>query len=313
MVCFPFCSHRVIYFCEPFASEEGLTIFFADFVCSSYPHGGWAILGLTLASIFALAATTYGVASCRFFYIDYMTDRGEFGDFYKDPTADGEAVLQRVGAGLYTWLVPSYVDRNGDEKLDWTDGQCAGYSESQRLFFTDIHFEVGRIFAVVAVLSGMSALLGILFLSCISMKRCQIWMLSLVLAMITCSVGVTFIVFWSKLCNDLVSYQDESYTTECTIDQGGLVLIGAVIFWAVAFLISIVYIKDPERDMGIQDGVIMNAFDKREEDRIRREKERKIRAHQKKGQRKQKKEERKQKKGKPKKKADIESAMEASF
>ena len=90
-------------------------------------------------------------------------------------------------------------------------------------------------------------------------------------------------------------------------------MIGAVIFWAVAFLISIVYIKDPERDMGIQDGVIMNAFDKREEDRIRREKERKIRAHQKKGQRKQKKEERKQKKGKPKKKADIESAMEASF
>ena len=44
-------------------------------------------------------------------------------------------------------------------------------------------------------------------------------------------------------------------------------MIGAAIFWAVAFLISVVYIKDPRRDMGIQDGVIMNAFDKREEDR----------------------------------------------
>jgi len=73
-----------------------------------------------------------------------------------------------------------------------------------------------------------------------------------------------------------VSYQNESYETKCTIDQGGLVVIAAAIFWSVAFLISVVYIKDPKRDMGIRDGRITNAFDQRTEERQVREKERRI-------------------------------------
>jgi len=244
----------------------------------SYPHGGWAITGLLIASVFALGATMWGMSSCRMFYIDYTTDRGDFSDFFRDPTADGDPVLQRVGAGLFSWLVPSSEDRNGDSKLDWTDGQCAGYSERQRQFFSDTIFEVSRIFAVLSVLGGMGVVLSILLLSCMAMKWFQIWVLTAVLGFITSFVSLTFLVFKSKLCNDLVSYQDESYGTECTIDQGGLVAIGAIFFWGVAFLISVVYIKDPKRDLGIRDGEIMNAFDERQEERLQRAKERRMKA-----------------------------------
>jgi len=244
----------------------------------SYPHGGWAILGLTVASICALAATMWGMSSCRMFYIDYTTDRGDFSDFFKDPTADGEPLSQRVGAGLFSWLVPSSEDRNGDSKLDWTDGQCAGFSESQRNFFSDNIFEVARIFAVLSVLGGMGVVLSIFLLSCMSMKRFQIWMLSTVLGFIVVFVGLTFLVLRSTLCTDLVSFQDESFETECTIDQGGLVVIASAIFWGVAFVISVVYVKDPKRDLGIVDGQITNTFDRRQEERLQREKERRTKA-----------------------------------
>lgn len=243
----------------------------------SYPHGGWAITGLVVVSLCALAATMYGMASCRMFYIDYTTDRGDFSDFFRDPTADGDPVMQRVGAGLFSWLVPSDQDRNGDSNLDWTDGQCAGFSESQLNFFTDTIFEVARIFAILSVMGGLGVVVSIFLLSCMSMKRFQIWMMSTVLGFISIFVGLTFLVLRSKLCNDLVSGQNESYGTECTVDQGGLVIIAALIFWTVAFLISVVYIKDPKRDLGIRDGQIVNDFDKRTEERLHREKERRIR------------------------------------
>ena len=210
------------------------------------------------------------------FYIDYTTDRGDFSDFYRDPTADGEPDLQRVGAGLFSWLVPSSEDTNGDLNTDWTDGQCAGFSEGQRTFFSDNIFEVARIFAVLSVLGGMGVVFAVLFLSCMSLRRFQIWMLSIILGFITIFVCLTFIVFQSTLCNDLVSYQNEEYETKCTIDQGGLVVIAAAIFWSVAFLISVVYIKDPKRDLGIRDGQITNAFETRQEQRYQREKERRI-------------------------------------
>jgi ABC-type multidrug transport system fused ATPase/permease subunit len=249
---------------------------------SSYPHGGWAALGLIASCVCALAATMWGMASCRFMYIDYITDRGDFSDFYRDPTADGDPVLQRVGAGLFTWLLP--FGDNGDASesestSDWTSGQCAGYSEGQRIFFSDNIFEVARIFAVLSVLGGMGVVFAVLFLSCISLRRFQIWMLSIILGLISMSTGLTFIVFQSKLCNDLVSYQkDDSYTTKCRIDQGGLVVIAAGLFWSVATLISIVYIKDPKRDIGIENGQITNAFESRQEQRYQREKERRMKS-----------------------------------
>ncbi|KAL3914428.1 MAG: hypothetical protein SGILL_006105 [Bacillariaceae sp.] len=217
----------------------------------------------------------WGVASCRFMFIDFTTDRGDFSDFYRDPTPDGEATSQRVGAGLFSWLVPNTAE-------DWTDGQCAGYSELQRAHFSDTTFEVSRIFAVLAVLGGMGVALWVLFLSCISLGRFQIWMMSTVLGFITIFVALTNLIFLSTVCQDLTSYQNASYGTKCTIDQGGLVVIAATLFWAVAFLISVVYIKTPEKDLTLHDGQITNAFDLRQQQRLEREKERRMRASQRK-------------------------------
>jgi hypothetical protein len=204
-------------------------------------------------------------------FVDFTTDRGDFSDFYRDPTPDGEAVSQRVGAGLFSWLVPNTAD-------DWSDGQCAGYSELQRQHFSDNVFEVSRIFAVLAVLGGMGVTLWVLFLSCISLGRFQIWMMSIIIGFLTIFTAMTFLIFLSKLCSNLTSYQDGSYETDCTIDQGGLVVIAATLFWAVAFLISVVYIKTPEKDLTLQDGRITNAFELRQQQRLQREKQRRMNA-----------------------------------
>lgn len=258
----------------------------------SYPHGGWAITGLFATSICALAATMWGMASCRMVYIDYTTDRGDFSDFFKDPTADGDPVRQRVGVGLFTWLIPYAEDANGNANADWTYGRCAGFSESQRNFFSDTVLEVARIFAVLSVLGGMGSVLGILILSCMSLKRFQIWMLSTILGLIPIFVGLTFIVLQSQLCNGLTTYQNETYETSCTVDQGGLVVVAAAIFWGVSFLISVVYIKDPKRDVGIRDGQITNAFETRQEQRHHRETQRRNKAQTKREQRQQRRDQR---------------------
>lgn len=50
---------------------------------SSYPHGSLAVMLLVLSCVCALVATMWGMASCRFMYIDYVTDRGSFSDFYR--------------------------------------------------------------------------------------------------------------------------------------------------------------------------------------------------------------------------------------
>jgi hypothetical protein len=240
------------------------------FSYSSFPHGGWVLTWFMLSTCAALAATMWGVATCRFLFVDYVTDRGDFSDFFADPTADGDPVRRRVGAGLFSWLTPY------DGEADWTDGQCSGYTERQREHFGDTIFEVARIFAVFATLGGMGITLWVLFLACISLGRFQLWMMSAVLGFIAVSVGLTFMIFQSKLCTDLVTYQDVSFETKCTIDQGGLVVIAAVIFWVVAFLISVVYIKPPEADLTLQNGRITNAFEERQQQRLRRGKERKM-------------------------------------
>jgi hypothetical protein len=84
-------------------------------------------------------------------------------------------------------------------------------------------------------------------------------MMSTILGLIAIGASLTFLIFQAQICTDLVTFQDESYETKCTIDQGGLVVIASVLFWAVAFLISVIYIKTPEKDLRLQDGQILNA------------------------------------------------------
>ena len=216
---------------------------------------------LIASSLAALAATLSGVGSCRYLFIDFTSDRGDFSDMYTDPTADGPPVQYRAGAGLFTWLQPFGTG-------DWSDGQCTGYNQVQLSHITDDYFEVARIFAVLSVLTGMGVSIWTLFLSCLSMTRFQIWILSGVFFALTAFCGCSSILFMSLMCTDeLVSFQDESYTVSCTLDQGGLVVIAAAILWCVSFLLTVIYIKPPESDMTIVNGQITNAFERRMEQR----------------------------------------------
>jgi hypothetical protein len=229
-------------------------------VCSSYPHGGWVMAGLIGSSLSAMAATMWGVSSCRFAFVDFTSDRGDFSDFYLDPTADGPPVQIRAGVGLFTWLEPF-------DKLNWSEGSCSGYTEFQSDLFADNTFEVARIFAVLSVLTGIGVFGWAMFLSCVSLGKYQVWMMSGIFGLETIFVSLTFLMFGTKLCKDLVSYQDETYTTDCTLDQGGLVVIAAILLWCVACLISVIYIKPPESDMTFVNGQISNAFDNRRKER----------------------------------------------
>jgi len=202
----------------------------------------------------------YGVASCRFAFVDFTSDRGGFEDFYFDPTADGSPIQYRAGIGLFQRLVPF-------DPEDWSDGSCAGYTTLQREAFSDQLFEISRIFAVLTVLGGISVTIWSLFLACLSLGKWQIRVMTFILILLSLLCGMTFILFQAQLCQDLVSDQDESYTTKCTVDQGGLVVIAATILWAVAALICYVYIKPPEVDMRISNGQITNAHEQRRRQR----------------------------------------------
>lgn len=220
------------------------------------------------SSMAALGATMYAMASCRFVFIDFISDRGDFSQFYLDPNADGEPVEYRFGAGLYTWLVPF-------EETDWSQGQCSGYTKLQTDVFGDTIFEVSRIFGVLSVLGGVGVTFWTLFLTCISLNRFQIWAMRTIFWFLTCFVGFSFLLFQASLCQDLVSYQDESYTTECTLDQGGLVAIAASMLWCVSFLLSVIYIRPPDMEMNFgPNGQITNGFQERQLSRERQKRER---------------------------------------
>ena len=202
-----------------------------------------------------------GVGSCRFLFVDFTSDRGDFSDMYTDPTADGPPVQYRAGVGLFTWLQPF-------DNSNWSDGQCTGYNQVQLSHITDDYFEIARIFAVFSVLAGIGISIWTLFLSCLSMSRCQVIVMSLVFFAMIIFAGLSGVVFLSRMCtNALVAFQSENYTASCTVDQGGLVIVAASILWCVSFLLTVIYIKPPESDVAIVNGQIQNVFDSRMEKR----------------------------------------------
>lgn len=227
----------------------------------TFPHGPWSVCGLMVASLAAMAASMWGISSCRMAYVEYTNDRGDFSDFYLDPTPDGEGVPMRTGIGLFQWLDP--FDEN-----DWSQGQCRGYTTLQLEFFGDTVLEVARACGVLAVIGAVAMSLWILFLNCVAMGQMQIRVLQFCLICLTVNIVGTFSIFFSPLCQDLVSYQNANYPTKCTLDQGGLVVISAGMLWGVALVISCLYIKAPEKDLQtLADGKQVNAFQLRQERR----------------------------------------------
>lgn len=143
-----------------------------------------------------------------------------------------------------------------------------GYTQLQLDFWGDMYLEVARAAGVLSVLGSVSMSVWVTFLNCISLGRFQIRLMSICMIALIAFNGATFAFFRSKLCNDLTSYQDSSYKTECTLDQGGLVICASAMLWCVALLVTCVYIKSPDMDVEIgEDGKITNKFEERKEKR----------------------------------------------
>lgn len=228
---------------------------------SSFPHGCFCTLGLMLSCFLAMAAAMWGISSCRMAFVDFTNDRGDFSEFYLDATDIGDPVERRNGVGLFQWLDPY-------DETDWAKGSCLGYTELQLEFFGDWFLEIARCAGVLSVLGAVSISAWVGFLNCIHMGRFQIRLMSICLIALIIFNGATFAFFKSNVCTDLVSYQDESYETKCTMDQGALVIVASSMLWCVALLITCVYIKAPELDIEIgQDGEITNKFEERVEER----------------------------------------------
>jgi hypothetical protein len=211
---------------------------------SSYPHGGYVSLGLFLTCAAALSTTTYAVASCRMLVVTFTSTQGDFEQtFDRRDSNDREgdtAERFKLGAGLFQWLKPFGDVDAEDGDSSWSDGYCVGYQSTMLDALSDTAFETARGFAVFAVLLAVIVTLWSLLFACISWNRIQIRLLNGCLLAGAICTGLTFIIKRAAICQ--TAFQDRS----CSIDQGGLMLVAAVIMWMAAFMISIIFLKPDE-------------------------------------------------------------------
>ena len=214
-----------------FRRRAGLTLCFLKL--STYPHGGMATAGIFFASLAALIATCYGLASCRFVLLTFTSTQGNFEEYFLYNAREGTDVIQyRVGVGLFQWLRVS--DR---ETQDWTMGVCLGYQQTMRNQISDTVFEAARGFAVLAVLLAFVVCSWGMFTSCLSFHRLQVILLRLLCFCGVLACGMSFLLVNSSMCTS------EFMDRRCEIDQGGLIMIGATILWVASFLISIIFVR----------------------------------------------------------------------
>jgi hypothetical protein len=191
--------------------------------------GGIVTAGLILSTSAALVTTVYATASCRFVVVTFTSSLGNFEEYFDSETNGNDPMTYRTAIGLYQWLRP--FDPN-----DWTAGTCAGYQETMIDAFTDTMFDVSRTMAVFAILVAIFQFCWMFLSSCLSMNRLQCYLflfLSFLGAMCT---GLTFLFRRSTICTT------EFDAVDCQIDQGGLVMIAAILLWALTLAISIYYV-----------------------------------------------------------------------
>ena len=167
--------------------------------------------------------------------LTFQTDQSSFeGHFSIDntPATNGGNQWQslRASVGLYQWLRPI------DSALQWNEGACVGYQESMLAVLEDPTFDAARSFAVIAVLMGIIVSLWSMLSSCIAWNWIQLQILRVLLFLGTITAGLSFLFVRASICNDAF---DPS--ASCELEEGGFVLIAAMIMWLAAFLISIVF------------------------------------------------------------------------
>lgn len=184
-----------------------------------------------------MAASGYAVASCRMLILSFTSSEGCFqealslyGDTSAAPdnanTTTNNAPTQcQASIGLYQWLQPASSD-------DFKSGNCVGYEQTMLSILSDQSFEAARTFGVFSVLLSFVIFFWSLLLACIQLNRCQIWIFRCLCFFGTLSTGLTFLIQQSTICQSLFE------TESCKLDQGGLTMIAAFLFWFISFFIA---------------------------------------------------------------------------
>ena len=194
-------------------------------------------MGQIVSTIGASAATIYSAMSCRFVLVTFVSENGNFDTIFTSQGDGGDSSqVIKTGAGLFQWLSPTAPADS------WDTGTCIGYTQSALDAISDDYFELARVLAVVAVVLGCALFLWAFALACLSFGRRQIWLLAACQLLLVVLVALFFIIKQSGLCHNV------GQDTTCQMDQGGMMAVAASILWAVGFLITVVFMKSPEKE-----------------------------------------------------------------
>ena len=254
---------------------------------STYPLGGYVTTALLFVTLAALITTVYATISCRFVVVTYTTSitntdgvgifEAYFQQQQQQPNDDDDnnnnmnvttnttesdsddedmntiAAAYRTSVGLYQWLRPLPSTATDTTITDWTVGTCVGYQETMLSAFSqdnNIMFDVSRIMAIFAILLGVFQFSWMFLSSCMSMNRIQMYLFIFISLCGTVFTGLTFLFHQSTICTTV--FENSSY---CQIDQGGLVMIAAMVLWSITFLISIYYVVPVVRVIASSDSI----------------------------------------------------------
>ena len=171
------------------------------------------------------------MASCRFLELTFETNQGSFENhFAASPLAGGAWRTLKASVGLFQWLRPI-------DEVEWNQGSCVGYQESMLAVIQDSVFDIARVFSVIAVLMGMIVSLWGFFTSCLAWNWIQLNILRALLLVGAVTSGLSFFMLKADLCHGAIP------NSTCSLDDGGWVLIAAVVLWVAAFIISVVFIR----------------------------------------------------------------------
>ena len=196
---------------------------------SSYPLGGFVTAGLILSTSAAFVTTVYATASCRFVVVTFTSSLGNFEEHFNSAREGNDQMTYRTAIGLYQWLRPF-------DPEDWTVGTCVGYQQTMIDAITDTMFDVSRTMSVFAILIAIFQFCWMFLSSCLSMNRLQCYLFLFLSFLGTMCTGLTFLFRRSTICTT------EFDAVDCKIDQGGLVMIAAILLWVLTLAVSIYYV-----------------------------------------------------------------------
>mmetsp|Transcript_957 Transcript_957/g.1189 ORF Transcript_957/g.1189 Transcript_957/m.1189 type:complete len:334 (-) Transcript_957:295-1296(-) len=251
----------------------------------TFPHGYISTLSLLAGTASGLGATVYAFAACRFVFVSFTSRWGNINEVLDIETDAGGNEYRdfRVSGGLYSWLTSEDAKR-------FEPGSCTAFTPDMMESLSDPYFDVIRIIAVAAVLLSFMMIVWLFLLLTLSMGKVEIFFMKLCYVTLTALIGSTFLVFKTNLCNDV------GESTECTLDEGGLVAIAGSILWFVCFLITCFFISPPGEDLILIDGELRSVYEDRQIERKRQAEIRKMQREVRREESKMEKEQRRQEK-----------------